>query len=352
MSRCITNVTYQRPGTSAFEDHRPVRLAYQPPASGTFLSEQTSHQYFSLRTNQHQPLATNQTNRLHNWMGDHNLPEGLTAELLAQFVTLWNLVATTILRSEQEDKIICTRTPHRQYTTSSAYKAQLSYCATVPEIASIWKAPPHHPTPNDASSRHGSFFRPECGPAIDSTAEVGTTAPLVPSAGKLWKLRITYLQIVDTRAGSGTRLATGSGYLTYKRPIGHLPRLHSNGGSSSPRDKTFPVKLHAPLRFSSIGKFGRREINCQVFNRTESPVRTLVIKIKEKFSLWLSAGAKGAFARVAVTSLACPRGPGHTWPVSSGAIHHVCLPVLCGPGQNEFVFVQHHPAGPKHQSTG
>jgi hypothetical protein len=24
--------------------HRPVRLAYQPPASSTFLSEQTSHQ--------------------------------------------------------------------------------------------------------------------------------------------------------------------------------------------------------------------------------------------------------------------------------------------------------------------
>jgi hypothetical protein len=50
---------------------QPVRLAYQPPASSTFLSQQTSHQqpatsqqYFSLRTNQHQPSATNQTNRL------------------------------------------------------------------------------------------------------------------------------------------------------------------------------------------------------------------------------------------------------------------------------------------------
>jgi hypothetical protein len=35
----------------------PVRLAYQPPASSTFLSQQTSHQYFSLKTNQHQPPA-------------------------------------------------------------------------------------------------------------------------------------------------------------------------------------------------------------------------------------------------------------------------------------------------------
>jgi hypothetical protein len=46
----------------------PVRLAYQPPANSTFLSEQTSHatsqQYFSLRTNQHPPSATSQTNRL------------------------------------------------------------------------------------------------------------------------------------------------------------------------------------------------------------------------------------------------------------------------------------------------
>jgi hypothetical protein len=43
---------------------RPVRLAYQPPASSIFLSEQNSQQYFSLRTNQHQPSATNQTNGL------------------------------------------------------------------------------------------------------------------------------------------------------------------------------------------------------------------------------------------------------------------------------------------------
>jgi hypothetical protein len=34
---------------------RPARLTYQPPANSTFLSQQTSHQYFSLRTNQHQP---------------------------------------------------------------------------------------------------------------------------------------------------------------------------------------------------------------------------------------------------------------------------------------------------------
>jgi hypothetical protein len=51
---------------------RPVRSAYQPPASSTFLSERTSHQqsaatsqqYSSLRTNQHQPSATSQPNRL------------------------------------------------------------------------------------------------------------------------------------------------------------------------------------------------------------------------------------------------------------------------------------------------
>jgi hypothetical protein len=48
-----------------------VRLAYQPPANSTFLSEQTSHQqpaitsqqYSSLRTNQHQPSATSQSHQ-------------------------------------------------------------------------------------------------------------------------------------------------------------------------------------------------------------------------------------------------------------------------------------------------
>jgi hypothetical protein len=55
-------------------DNKPVRSAYQPPASSTFLSERTSHQqpaatsqqYSSLRTNQHQPSATSQPNRLWN----------------------------------------------------------------------------------------------------------------------------------------------------------------------------------------------------------------------------------------------------------------------------------------------
>jgi hypothetical protein len=49
-------------------DLRPVRLAYHPPASSTFLSEQTSHQQPAnstfLRTNQHLPPATSQTNIL------------------------------------------------------------------------------------------------------------------------------------------------------------------------------------------------------------------------------------------------------------------------------------------------
>jgi hypothetical protein len=32
--------------------------------------------------------------------------------------------------------------------------------------------------------------------------------------------------------------------------------------------------------------------NCRIFNRSESLITTLVFKIKEEFSLWLSAGAK------------------------------------------------------------
>jgi hypothetical protein len=46
-----------------------VRPDYQTPASSNFLSEETSHQQlasssFSLRTNQHQPSATSQANKL------------------------------------------------------------------------------------------------------------------------------------------------------------------------------------------------------------------------------------------------------------------------------------------------
>jgi hypothetical protein len=58
--------------SSLNSNKQPVRSAYQPPASSTFLSERTSHQqpvatrqqYSSLRTNQHQPSATSQPNRL------------------------------------------------------------------------------------------------------------------------------------------------------------------------------------------------------------------------------------------------------------------------------------------------
>jgi hypothetical protein len=58
-------------GSWGDEDLQPVRSAYQPPASSTFLSERISHQqpattsqqYSSLRTNQHQPSATSQPNR-------------------------------------------------------------------------------------------------------------------------------------------------------------------------------------------------------------------------------------------------------------------------------------------------
>jgi hypothetical protein len=56
--------------SNGVKDYRPVRLAYQPPASSTFSlrtnqPSATNQQYFSLRTNQHQPPATSQTNRLY-----------------------------------------------------------------------------------------------------------------------------------------------------------------------------------------------------------------------------------------------------------------------------------------------
>jgi hypothetical protein len=49
-------------------EQRPVRLAYQPPASSTFLSEQTSHQQPASSTYLSEQ-ATSQTNRLPNGGG-------------------------------------------------------------------------------------------------------------------------------------------------------------------------------------------------------------------------------------------------------------------------------------------
>jgi hypothetical protein len=57
----INNRYYLRSDVIDVSDYRPVRLAYQPPASSTFLSEQTSHQQpasiLSSQNNQHQPPA-------------------------------------------------------------------------------------------------------------------------------------------------------------------------------------------------------------------------------------------------------------------------------------------------------
>jgi hypothetical protein len=42
----------------ALPDHQPIRLAYQPPASSTFLSEQTSHQQSANNTFLSQQIST------------------------------------------------------------------------------------------------------------------------------------------------------------------------------------------------------------------------------------------------------------------------------------------------------
>jgi hypothetical protein len=59
----------QRTGTSLVSTpyYHPVRLAYQPPTNSTFLSEETSQQYVSLKTNQHRPSVTSQTNKQYNY---------------------------------------------------------------------------------------------------------------------------------------------------------------------------------------------------------------------------------------------------------------------------------------------
>jgi hypothetical protein len=53
-------VYYKRPDGLG----RPVRLAYQPPLSSTFLSEQISHQQSASSTFLSEQTSTSQTNRL------------------------------------------------------------------------------------------------------------------------------------------------------------------------------------------------------------------------------------------------------------------------------------------------
>jgi hypothetical protein len=48
----------------SFQDISSVRLAYQPPASSTFLSEQTSNQPAVLFSQNKSASATSQTNKL------------------------------------------------------------------------------------------------------------------------------------------------------------------------------------------------------------------------------------------------------------------------------------------------
>jgi hypothetical protein len=67
-----------------------------------------------------------------NWVRDLNLRNGLTTELLTEFVALWSLVATTGLLQDQEDTIRWTQTSHGHYTTSKEF-------LPTPELASIWK---------------------------------------------------------------------------------------------------------------------------------------------------------------------------------------------------------------------
>jgi hypothetical protein len=52
----------QESSTKRKTSYRPVRLAYQPPASSTFLSEQISHQQLLFSQNKPAPAISHQPN--------------------------------------------------------------------------------------------------------------------------------------------------------------------------------------------------------------------------------------------------------------------------------------------------
>jgi hypothetical protein len=127
---------------------------YQPPASSTFLSEQTSQQYFSLRINQHQPSATSQTNRLPaapvrcgvETCHDRASFVSCTSFVSAQHITFDSTHLTTVQPIKDRSHVRTVRCVRWDSPSSS-----LSYSA-LPDPA---PAGPSHPPPACSPQRGG-----------------------------------------------------------------------------------------------------------------------------------------------------------------------------------------------------
>lgn len=75
-----------------------------------------------------------------NWIRDLEPRNGFTVAHLVEFVDLWNLLRSTELQTQHEDRITWKLTQHGEYTAASSYKAQFVGSVSEPELAAIWKA--------------------------------------------------------------------------------------------------------------------------------------------------------------------------------------------------------------------
>jgi hypothetical protein len=71
------------------------------------------------------------------WIRDLNYRSGFTTTHLAQFATLWNLVANIELQLKCDDNISWKLTPNGEYAVALAYRAQFNGCINVTNFASI-----------------------------------------------------------------------------------------------------------------------------------------------------------------------------------------------------------------------
>jgi hypothetical protein len=221
------------------------------------------------------------------WMRDLNHRSGFTAEHRTQFVTLWSLIETTALHPDREDMIVWTRTSHGLYTASSAYRSQFTDCPATPDLASIWKvwAPPKckffawlilqdRVWTCDRLARRGWDHSPTC-PLCRRTME--TAHHLLVDCRytrRLWTEVAHWLGLPELHPTTWPPSSSPLGWWTVTPPRHNISQ------------KAF--RSLALLISWELWK----ERNSRVFNRAESPITTLVFKIKEEFSLWLSAGAK------------------------------------------------------------
>ena len=83
---------------------------------------------------------------LNNWIANINTNSGLTIQLILEYYELWVGLREVFLDEGVDDEIVWKLSPSGEYTTSSAYKAQLDDSTASKMKSAVWNnwAPPKH----------------------------------------------------------------------------------------------------------------------------------------------------------------------------------------------------------------